>query len=288
MVTAQSRLLGFLICGLFTPLLQATAASAITWSVTNSAGTTVYCSGTTAASTINLPAICNTNTYGNPILQFAPSSSTSGAARIEAIDSGTNDVLKLINTKLLATNTITNYVLTFEHVFAPGPRSTDYSPIYYNTRMNGRINGSSTSNKITLSSALEHPVGPPPLFASTTVTAQYPAIAFDKVVSPTPSTTNAMTGNRKVIIKLKFSIASGQSIEFPSGTGYARASAQMNPDDCPDETDGEVCTTPKPEETTTSTTSPLTELQELLNQGSRACLGISLLDGECIGMQIVK
>ncbi|UVT19960.1 MAG: hypothetical protein H8K03_19615 [Nitrospira sp.] len=277
MPKARLTLLGFLVTGLLTPLLHAPEAGAINWKVTNLAGTTVYCSGS-GAPTANLPATCNAN------LDFQ---SSGGTARIEAIDGGTNDILKLVNTKLVAKTTITDYVLTFEHVFVPGPTSVDYSPIYYNTRMNGRINGASPSNKITLSSALEHPVGTQ-LFASSAITAQYPTITFDKTVSPTPSTTNVMTGNRKVIVKLKFSIASGQSIEFPATTGYARASAQMNPDDCPDEEDGQMGCPPKDETVSAPSTSLLSELQGLLSQGSRACLGISLLDGGCIGVQIVK
>lgn len=277
MIRGQFKFLGVLIGALLGPFFQGPEAGAITWSVKNLAGTTTYCSGS-GTPTANLPATCNAN------LDFV---SSGGTARIEAIDGGNNDILKLANTKIVAKNTITDYVLTFEHDFAPGPSSAIYTPIYYNTRMKGRFSGSSASNKITSWSIVEHPVGTP-LFISSQLVAPPPNI-FDYQTSP--GTPNSMSGTRKVILKVKFSLASGMNIDFPTSSDVVRVSAQMNPDECPDEEDGLACSKSE-HPTTTKPTNPMTsllsELSGLLIQGSKACLGISSQDGECIGMQIVK
>jgi hypothetical protein len=245
--------------GLFTN----SEAGTVTWSVKNSGGT-VVCSGT-GNGTANLPATCGT------ALDFQGSG---GTARIEAIDTGTNDILHLVNTKIVAKTNLTDYLLTFDHTFVPGPTSGDYTPIYYRTRMFGTISGAAPANKITVISTIEHPVGTVLLTAAPTPAP--PPLAFDVWLSP--STTTAMTGNRKIIVKVKFSLQSTKNINFPGGR-FVKVSAQISPDDPPGR-DPE----PKPEDTNDL----LLQVQRMIENGGTACIGLSLSDGGCAGIHIVK
>src|SRR5262245_37458421 len=84
-------------------------AGTVTWTVKN--GSTTVCQGS-GVGTAYLPANCGSD------LDFV-TSGTSGSARIEAIDTGTNDLLQLVNTKIVAKKNLTGYVLTFDHTFIP-------------------------------------------------------------------------------------------------------------------------------------------------------------------------
>lgn len=191
-------------------------AATVTWSVKTSGGN-VVCSGS-GIGTANLPAVCGAN------LQFQASG---GTARIEAIDTGTNDTLQLVNTKIVAQSDLTDYVLTFDHTFVPGPKFADYHPIYYRTQMYGtNISGNAPANKITVTSTVEHPVGTPLLNAAPTP-APPPLINFSYYVSP--STSTAMDQNRKIIVKVKFSLENTGYINFGSGR-FVKVSAQAYPD----------------------------------------------------------
>lgn len=247
--------------------LASSEAGTVTWSVKNSGGT-VICSGS-GNGTANLPATCGT------ALEFQDSG---GTAKIEANDTATNDLLYLVNTKIVAKTNLTNYLLTFAHTFTPGPSSGDYSPIYYRTHMYGTISGASPANKITVTSTVEHPVGTVLLTAAPTPAP--PPLAFN--VWHSPSTATAMTGNRKITVKVKFSLENTKNINFPGGR-FVKVTAQAVPD-CPD--DDEACA-----EGIGSGNMPsslLSELKRILENGGTACLGLSLPDESCAGIHIVK
>jgi hypothetical protein len=235
-------------------------AEAITWSVTDNGGT-VVCNGS-GGGTVNLPASCGAD------LQFMASS---GTAKIEAVDIGTNDILRLVNTKILAQRTLTNYVLTFDHTFAPGPTSSDYTPIYYRTQMYGTyISGPAPANKITTASTVEHPVGTA-LLNVALQTAPPPQLNFNYYASP--FTTTNMNQDRKIIVKVTFSLAIGKYVEFGTGK-FIKVSAQTNPD---------VRGTPEDDESVVS----LKDLQKIHKEGGRvACMGITLPDGGCAGIEV--
>jgi hypothetical protein len=237
-------------------------AEAITWSIQNNGGT-VVCNGS-GGGTVNLPANCGAD------LQFI-SSGSGGVARIEAADSGANDSLRLVNTKILAQTTLTNYVLTFDHTFTPGPTSSDYTPIYYRTQMYGTyISGTAPANKITTASTVEHPVGTA-LLNVALQTAPPPQLNFNYYASP--FTTTNMTQNRKIIVKVTFSLAIGKYVEFGTGK-FIKVSAQTNPD---------VRDTPEDDESVVS----LKDLQKILKEGRPvACMGITLPDGGCAGIEV--
>lgn len=238
-------------------------AGTVTWSVKNSGGT-VVCSGT-GNGTVNLPATCGT------ALDFQGSG---GTARIEAIDTGTNDILHLVNTKIVAKTNLTDFLLTFDHTFAPGPTSGDYTPIYYRTRMFGTISGAAPANKITVTSTIEHPVGTVLLTAAPTPAP--PPLAFD--VWQSPSTTTAMTGNRRITVKVKFSLQSTKNINFPGGR-FVKVSAQITQD---------PPTEKEPGQETENTNGLLSQIQRMIENGGAACIGLSLSDGGCAGIHIVK
>jgi hypothetical protein len=235
-------------------------AGTVTWSVKTNTNTTV-CQGS-GSSTANLPATCGTD------LQFTGSG---GTAKIEAIDSPANDILRLVNTKIVAQKTLTNYVLTFDHTFDPGPTSSDYTPIYYRTQMYGTyISGTAPANKITTASTVEHPVGTA-LLNVALQTAPPPQLNFNYYASP--FTTTNMTGPRKIIVKVTFSLAIGKYVEFGNGK-FIKVSAQSIPD---------VSNAPQDDESVVS----LKDLQKILKEGEPvACMGITLPDGGCAGIEV--
>ena len=239
-------------------------AGTVTWSIKTS-GNTVVCSGN-GNDTVNLPAACGAD------LDFQASG---GTARIEAIDSGTNDILQLVNTRIVAKKNLTDYVLTFDHTFAPGPTAQDYSPIYYRTHMYGTtISGNLPANKITVTSTVEHPVGTPLLNAAT-MPAPPPQANFNYYVSP--GTNTAMNQNRKIIVKVKFSLQNTKYINFGSGR-FVKVSAQVYPD-----LDEEM-----PDQGAGNSSALMSEVQRIIENGGTACLGLSLSDGGCAGVHIVK
>lgn len=241
-------------------------AGTVTWSVKNSGGT-VVCEGT-GSGTANLPATCGTD------LDFLASGNP---ARIEAIDTGTNDILQLVNTKIVAKMNLTDYVLTFDHTFAPGPTKEDYTPIYYRTHMYGTISGAAPANKITVTSTVENPVGTVLLNAAPAPAP--PPLAFDAWTSP--STDTAMAGERKIVVKVKFSLQNTKNINFPGGR-FVKVSAQTSPDP-PDGYEG-----PRSPQGAGNTSALLSEVQRMIADGGSACLGLSLSDGGCAGIHIVK
>ena len=249
-------------------IIGPTEASALTWAVENSGGTTV-CSGNGVATAPLpvLPAMCGTGTD----LEFQASS---GTATIQAIDDGTNDILQLISTKIVAKKDLQNYVLTFEHTFNPGPTAQDYSPIFYRTHMYGATNGTAPNNRILVTSTVENAETPP---LTATVTPAPPPLAFNAWDSP--STDTAMIGPRKITVKVTFSLMKDKYINFTGSSRFVRVSAQINPDDPPDSL--------KPIQTGSLHTI-LSDLQGILVSGSKACVGLSLADGSCVGIQIAK
>lgn len=233
----------------------------VTWSVKN--GGTVVCEGT-GNNTANLPATCGSD------LDFVGSG---GTARIEAIDTGTNDILQLMNTKIVAKKNLTDYVLTFDHTFTPGPTKNDYSPIYYRTHMYGTyISGLAPDNKITVTSTVEHPVGTPLLNAAPTP-APPPQLNFNYYDSP--NTTTDMNGDRKIIVKVKFSLQDTKYINFGVGR-FVKVIAQSFPDP------------PDSERPQVDSSSLLSEVEHMIESGGTACVGVSLRDGSCAGIHIVK
>lgn len=244
-------------------------AGTVTWSVKTSGGT-VVCEGS-GSGTANLPATCGAD------LDFQASGTT---ARIEAIDTGTNDLLQLVNTRIVAKKNLTDYVLTFDHTFAPGPTMLDYTPIFYRTHMYGtNISGNLPANKITVTSTVEHPVGTPLLNAAPTP-APPPQINFNYYDSP--STNTAMNQNRKIIVKVKFSLENTKYINFGSGR-YVKVSAQINPDPGTIPPDDTI-----PGQNAGTTSALLSEVQRMIENGGTVCLGLSLSDGGCAGVHIVK
>ena len=239
-------------------------AGTVTWSVKTSGGT-VVCSGE-GNGTANLPATCGAD------LEFQASG---GTARIEAIDAGTNDILQLLNARIVAKKDLTDYALIFDHTFAPGPTKNDYTPIYYRTHMYGTSMSSfdPAVNKITVTSTVEHPVGVPLLNAALTQ-APPPQVNFSYYASP--STTTAMDQNRKIIVKVTFSLQNTKNINF-GGSRFVKVSAQAFADPPPDDGQGAE-----------NTSALLSGIQRMIENGGKACLGLSLSDGSCAGVQIVK
>lgn len=236
-------------------------AGTVTWSVKN--GGTVVCQGT-GSNTANLPATCGSD------LDFVGSG---GTARIEAIDTGTNDILQLVNTKIVAKKDLTDYVLSFDHTFAPGPTKQDYSPIYYRTHMYGTyISGTAPANKITVTSTVEHPVGTALLNAAPTP-APPPQLNFNYYASP--STDTAMDQNRKIIVNVKFSLQNTKYINFSSGR-FVKVTAQSFPDP------------PDSERPQADSGSLLSEIEQMIESGGTVCVGVSLRDGSCAGIHVVK
>lgn len=254
-------------------LLGHSEAGTVTWSVKNSGGT-VVCSGS-GTDTVNLPATCGLP--GNPIaLEFQGSG---GTAKIGVSDQDTTDILFLVNTKIVAKMDLTDYILTFDHTFTPGPTSQTYTPIFYRTHMYGTISGAAPANKITVTSTVEHPVGTVLLTAAPTPAP--PPLGFN--VWDSPSTGTAMTGDRKITVKVKFSLQNTKNINFPSGR-FVKVSAQAAPD-CPDDAE-EECNAG-----TSSGNMPISlisELKKILENGGNACLGLSLPDKSCAGVHIAK
>ncbi len=145
--------------------------------------------------------------------------------------------------------------------------------------MYGTISGAAPANKITVTSTVEHPVGTVLLTAAPTP-APHP-LAFN--VWHSPSTGTAMTANRKITVKVKFSLENTKNINFPGGR-FVKVSAQSVPD-CSDD-DGEDCG-PGPDPGNVPS-SLLSELKRLLENGGTACLGLSLPNEGCAGIHIVK
>lgn len=235
-------------------------AEAITWSVKTNGGV-VVCQGN-GTPTANLPANCGSD------LQFVASGA---AAKIEAIDGGNNDILHLINTKIVALKNLTDYVLAFDHTFAPPPTINEMNPMYYRTRMFGTyISGSAPANKITVTSTVEHPVGTP-LLSVALQSAPPPQLNFDYYASP--FTTTNMNQNRKIIVNVKFSLQNTKYINFGTGR-FIKVSAQDFPD--PRDTEGESAIS-------------LSEIQKILEESDGiGCIGLSLPGGNCAGGLEVK
>lgn len=243
-------------------------AEAVTWSVKDAAGT-VVCNGN-QSTPATLPLNCGAD------LEFQ---SSGGIARIESIDTGTDDILQLVNTKIVAKKDLVDYVLTFDDTFAPGP-SNEYSPIYYRTQMYGSISGNLPNNKIVVTSILEHPVGTVYLTASPT-SAPPPQANFNYWDSPFSD--SAMNQPRKIIVNAKFSLQKTKYLTFPGGR-FIKVSAQPYPDE-PAPTRG---ATPETGATGERVDTVISEIQKALERGSKACVGLSLSDGGCAGIYIVK
>lgn len=242
-------------------------AGTVTWSVKSNTGA-VVCQGS-GTNSVNLPATC-----GND-LDFIDSG---GTAKIEAIDSGTNDILQLLFTKIVAKKNIANYVLTFDHTFAPGPKKTDYTPIYYRTHMYGtNISGTAPANRISVTSTIEHPVGTPVLNASVQP-APPPATNFSYYQSP--STSADWDQNRKIIVRVTFSLENTKYVNFGVGR-FVKVSAQTFPD--PPEDEGSL----KPG-STRSFSEIQSEVQQMIESGDTACIGVALPDGSCAGIHVSK
>ncbi len=241
-------------------------AGTVTWSVKSNTGA-VVCQGS-GTNSVNLPATC-----GNA-LDFVDSG---GTAKIEAIDSGTNDILQLLFTRIVAKTNITNYVLTFDHTFAPGPTKTDYTPIYYRTHMYGAsISGTAPANKISVTSTIEHP-GTPALHASVQP-APPPLSNFNYYQSP--STSGDWNQNRKITVNVTFSLQNTKYVTFGAGR-FVKVSAQTFPDPPDDEV------SPKPG-LTRSLSEIQSEVQQMLESGDTACIGVALPDGSCAGIHVLK
>lgn len=235
-------------------------AGAVTWSVKDSGGT-IICSGS-GNPFANLPTTCGAS------LEFQGSGDT---ARITSNDTGVNDILELLNTRIFAKQDLTDYVLTFEHTFAPGPTSANYTPIYYRTQMYGTISSVVAPNKITVTSTVQHPVGTELLNAGPLVHPPPQQLPFNK--SQSPSTSTAMNLDRKIIVNVKFSLNTNRYVEFPNNR-FVRVIAQPYPDD-PAGEDGNVG-------------GPLGRTLDSLESGSKACVGLSLPDGGCAGISVTK
>lgn len=237
-------------------------AEALTWSVKNSAGTAI-CSGTTGT----LPATCGT------VLQFQ---SVGGTARVEAVDGGANDILQLVNTKIVATADVSNYVMTFEHTFAAPPTKSDYTPIYYRTHMYGNISNSPTSNSLVVTSTIENPVGTV-LLSAGPLSSSSGASSFDIWQSPSAPD---VSGNRRINVNMTFTLANTKYLYFPAGR-FVKVSAQSYPDPKPDLTD-------MPAGDTTALHNLISEVLRVIEGGGSACLGVSLPDSVCSGMYFTK
>lgn len=256
-----------IITGIQLGVCSVAEAGTVTWSVKSNTGA-VVCQGS-GTNSVNLPATC-----GND-LDFIGSG---GTAKIEAIDSGTNDILQLLFTRIAARKNITNYVLTFDHTFAPGPTKGDYTPIYYRTHMYGTyISGTAPANKISVTSTIEHPVGTPALNASVQP-APPPQVNFSYYQSP--STSGNWNQNRKIIVKVTFSLENTRYVNFGAGR-FVKVSAQTYPDPQNDEVSrGAV---------STRTLSDIqSEIQQSIESGDTACIGVALPDGSCAGIHISK
>ncbi len=236
----------------------------ITWSVKSNAGA-VVCNGS-GTNSVNLPAACGSD------LDFVGSG---GTARIEAIDTGTNDILQLLNTKIVAKKKVTDYVLTLDHTFSPGPTKSDYPTIYYRTHMYGtNISGTAPANKISATSTIEHPVGTPSLNASVQP-APPPQSNFNYYQSP--YTNGDWNQNRKIILNVKFSLENTKYVNFGAGR-FVKVSAQAFPD-------------PQDEEGSGPEANPegiMSEIQRLIENGGAACIGVSVPDGSCAGIHVTK